>query len=475
MGHKNAKMMGPAKRMAEKHGKMALEGLKHWQKQGFPKMGSFCLLGHFNLSLAQITDADLDLDFPRNANAPPLSSFQPPTYAPAAAAAAHNQHTDRGETKPTPEGTTCSQTLTQRSTRLAQTTTYQPGPQGNTSVKDGDDGLFPMIQVLNPQDGNPAVVFRAWKPSDIKDMAECLPDPSVAGGAALATAIAEMVQQHKPAIAEVSQVCVSRFGLRWGRIQGDMPARDQPDIMYDWAAGAQYRLLVEGLCGRAREAFPLVRDWTAVRDIKQWKGEKVNDLLDRLEKVFQIHGGMVAPPDRRDQTPYEDAITHTLLDALDEHLSEFVKRHCIGWRTARLAVIVNHASHADDIREKQREKNTQKREMMCTKLQLAQLGALTDSAPNPHYLRQGYENTKGRGEGRGDSSGWGPPRGSRELGNSEGCFRCGEIDHRVKDCKKRDIRYENEERYDEGSGWRHAPHPVTVNYQRKGGGRRHSH
>jgi len=52
----------------------------------------------------------------------------------------------------------------------------------------------------------------------------------------------------------------------------------------------------------------------------------VSDILDRLEKVFQTHGGMAVPTNRRDQTPYEDAITHALLDALDEHLSEFVKR-----------------------------------------------------------------------------------------------------------------------------------------------------
>jgi len=110
-----------------------------------------------------------------------------------------------------------------------------------------------------------------------------------------------------------------------------MPARDQPDVMYDWTQGAGYRRLVDGLCERAREAFPLVRDWTAVRDVKQRKGEKVIDLLDRLGKVFQTHGWMVVPTDRRDQTPYEDAITHALLDALDESLSAFVKRHCIGY------------------------------------------------------------------------------------------------------------------------------------------------
>jgi len=93
---------------------------------------------------------------------------------------------------------------------------------------------------------------------------------------------------------------------------------------------APYRLLVEGLCQRAREAFPLVRDWTAVRDVKQRKGEKVIDLLDWLETVFQTHGGMAVPMDRREQTPYKDAITHALLDALDESLSPFIKRHCTG-------------------------------------------------------------------------------------------------------------------------------------------------
>jgi len=128
-------------------------------------------------------------------------------------------------------------------------------------------------------------------------------------------------------------------------------------------------------------------------------------------------------------------------------------------------VIVNYASHADEIREKQTEKNAQKREMICTKLQFTQLEALTDSAPNPHYPRQGYENTKGRGEGRGDSGEWGPPRGSRELGNSEGCYHCGSMDHWVEDCNNTDNRYEDE----------NVPHRATVNYQRKGGGRRHSH
>jgi len=111
-------------------------------------------VGHFNLSLTQKTDADLDLDFPRHANAPPLLSSRPPAYAAAAAAAAvaaRHQHTDQGVTKPILAGTR-SQTRVQQSARLAHTTMKQPGPQGNTSY--GDDGQFPMIQVLNPQDGN---------------------------------------------------------------------------------------------------------------------------------------------------------------------------------------------------------------------------------------------------------------------------------------------------------------------------------
>ena len=68
------------------------------------------------------------------------------------------------------------------------------------------------------------------------------------------------------------------------------------DIMYDWNQGAPYRLLLERLCERAREAFPLVRDWTTIREVVQQKeDEKVSHLMDRVEKVFKIHGGMAAP------------------------------------------------------------------------------------------------------------------------------------------------------------------------------------
>jgi len=233
-------------------------------------------VGNFNLSVTRTTNLDLDLDCPTHANAPP--PVPPPTYYHVPAAAAPpSLYQDLEEVKPTQGVTTHSQTQAQRSNRLAYTPTQggaaadRSRARMDTSVKDGEDGLFPMIQVLNPQDGSPAYVFRAWRPSDIKDMAECLPDPSVAGGAALATPIAEMVQQHKPSIVEVGQVCVSRLGLRWGRIQGDMPAREQPDVMFDWAQAAPYRLLVEGLCERA---FPLVRDWTAVRDANSAKARR---------------------------------------------------------------------------------------------------------------------------------------------------------------------------------------------------------
>ncbi|CAL8389302.1 unnamed protein product [Arctogadus glacialis] len=51
-------------------------------------------------------------------------------------------------------------------------------------------------------------------------MAECLPDPSAVGGESLATAILEMA--HQPS---------AKCG-RWGRIQGDIPGRDQADIMF---------------------------------------------------------------------------------------------------------------------------------------------------------------------------------------------------------------------------------------------------
>ncbi|CAL8313152.1 unnamed protein product [Arctogadus glacialis] len=92
---------------------------------------------------------------------------------------------------------------------------FSPTPQHGDVM----DGQFPMIGVLNPQDGSPAYVFHAWRPSDIKDIAEWLPDPSAVGGAAFATALQKLVQQHKASISEVRQLCTYS--------QGDMPGRDE--------------------------------------------------------------------------------------------------------------------------------------------------------------------------------------------------------------------------------------------------------
>jgi len=103
--------------------------------------------------------------------------------------------------------------------------------------------------------------------------------------------------------------------------------------------------------------------------------------------------------------------------------------------------------------------------MVSTKLQFAQLDALTNPA---QHMRQKYGNKKGRGYSRGGSSGRGSHSEGQRLRNEEGCFRCGAIDHWAKECKEKDTRYENEERYDEDSDWHHAPRDATVNQPRGG-------
>jgi len=77
-------------------------------------------------------------------------------------------------------------------------------------------------------------------------------------------------------------------------------------------------------------------------------------------------------------------------------------------------VIVSHASHAEDIREKQIDKNIQKKEALATKLQFAQLEALTTPVPTHQYQNQRYENSRGRGKARGGARGWGTPGGGVE-------------------------------------------------------------
>ena len=194
-------------------------------------------------------------------------------------------------------------------------------------------------------------------------------------------ALQELVQQHKASISEVRQLCTYRLTLRWGRIQGDMPGRDEADLMFDWDQGSVYRRLVEGLCERARGAFPMVRDWTAIRKIQQIEGEMVANLMDRVEKVFKIHGGVPVPTDRAVQTPYEENLTAAFLDALTDKISEFIETHCIGWRTARLDLIVSHATHAENLFMKKERFGKNRKEEITKKLQLAQLEALENPKP----------------------------------------------------------------------------------------------
>ncbi|CAL8270140.1 unnamed protein product [Arctogadus glacialis] len=319
---------------------------------------------------------------------------------------------------------------------------FSPTPQHG----DVRDGQFPMIEVLNPQDGSPAYVFRAWRPSDIKDIAEWLPDPSAVGGAAFATYLLELVQQHKASISEVRQLCTYRLTLRWGRIQGDMPGRDEADLMFSWDQGSVYRRLVEGLCDRARGVFPMVRDWTALRKVQQQPGETLTDLVDRVEKVFKIHGGMPVPTDRVVQTPYEESLTAALLDALAKNISEFIQTHCIGWRTARLDLIISHATHAEDLFMNKEMLGQKKDKEVTQKLHLAQLKDLKDRRPTRRYKDQRTDQPE--------------ERTSRGLINRD-CLYCGSKDHWLKDCP-----IKNEEN-DEADDWEFAPsREVTVNHPR---------
>ncbi|CAL8371390.1 unnamed protein product [Boreogadus saida] len=325
-----------------------------------------------------------------------------------------------------------------------------PLGQGNSQRIDEVVATFPQIQVLNPVDGSPAYVNRAWRPSDVKLMAEWLPDPCSAGGTALAEGLAEMVQQHRPSVTEVRQVCVSRLGLGWGRVQGDFPTRGQADVTFDWDQGSAYRVLVEGLCGRAREAFPLVRDWPRVRRVQQNAGETVDDLVKRLETVFQAHGGIPVPADRQEQTLYEDSLTLVLLDALDERLSKSVKGSCIGWRTARLAMIVSHASHAESLRDERKRNREREARTRRRRSQQEALERLLASRPGGNVSGE-------RKVLRGGARGRGHPQ-SRGLKKHQACFRCGAMDHWAGDCSQR------KERANLKSDWPNPPTwDVTLN------------
>ncbi|CAL8327636.1 unnamed protein product [Gadus morhua 'NCC'] len=166
---------------------------------------------------------DPDLDCTGGPRASPPS---PPPYDNAQETAeSDNLYPDLKDEEKTPVCSTAgdrpatrSQRKAPQSFQQATATPTKPEPvasrlrnQGmafSPTTQHGDvmDGEFPMIEVLNPQDGSPAYVFRAWRPSEIKDIAEWLPHPAAVGGAAFATALQELVQQHKASISEVRQI-----------------------------------------------------------------------------------------------------------------------------------------------------------------------------------------------------------------------------------------------------------------------------
>ena len=59
---------------------------------------------------------------------------------------------------------------------------------------------------------------------------------------------------------------------------------------------------------------------------------------------------------RANQTPYEENLTAVILNALNDEISGFTQTNCIGWRTARLALIVSYATHAELLLSKKEKK-----------------------------------------------------------------------------------------------------------------------
>ncbi|CAL8234176.1 unnamed protein product [Boreogadus saida] len=135
------------------------------------------------------------------------------------------------------------------------------------------------------------------------------------------------------------------------------------------------------------------RTWTAPADRVRIHGDESTGMNPR---GFKIHGGVPVPTDRVVQTPYEENLTAAFLDALDDKISEFIETHCIGWRTARLDLIISHATHAENLFMKKEKFGNHRKQEITKKLQLAQLEALE----NPKHTRRNkerrpYEEQKG--------------------------------------------------------------------------------
>nr|XP_049599211.1 uncharacterized protein LOC125982522 [Syngnathus scovelli] len=184
-----------------------------------------------------------------------------------------------------------------------------------------------------------------------------------------------------------------------------------------------------GLTDRAtRQKNPIEMDrskemranYTEKGRTKQNDNETFDEYRVRMTKVFKTHSGLVE--DIAPQGAYQQQLKNAIHAGSRPAIQGWVIKHYIGMNTGTLEEYINHALHAEKVKEKQKQVKATKDIF------------LVDENSEPFYqdTGRGWKGQRGRGAtSRGGSKGHG--RGFVPYSERE-CWNCGEKGHMAHNC-----------------------------------------
>ncbi|XP_062418370.1 uncharacterized protein LOC134129063 [Pungitius pungitius] len=316
------------------------------------------------------------------------------------------------------------------------------------SKLDGSYIQAPMIQVLQPQDGLPGLVFRPWTSADIQQAASHL--PNIKNGVAFGKEFLTFCKEFMPTGAEVHRLLVKHVGPSdFSKIRAVVTGAgcDSHQVHRDWSneANLNYRTFITAICDAVVAAFPAAVNMALINSTKQGKAEDVTFYYQRLVAAFQIHSGLEEPTDLTNMTVWETHLKNAFMNGLLPDVKTATEHSVVGLEDARLTEVVKHARHnykmyvENQMCQDKRSKQTGERAQLAMLQAVKQMTLGAEGGRDTHPSGNSY----GRGQQRG--RGWGMDRGRR--GRFQGgaprdmqpdeCFLCGQTDHWYKDCPYR--------------------------------------
>ncbi|KAL0150426.1 hypothetical protein M9458_054243 [Cirrhinus mrigala] len=284
----------------------------------------------------------------------------------------------------------------------------------------------PMIEVSGP-DG-PMMVFRPWTALEAREAMAHLPDVSE-GGDRLSTELLRFCEEFSQTMTELRRLLLSKLGpSNWYKISNRMPVDDHRRKSSDWNDDGNdgYRRAVGTVARVIKETFPTRVNMSKISRCRQEKDETVDDYYCRLHDVFNKFSGLTEPANRGlEPDTRESHLRNAFMDGLKPEITEKVKASCIEWREGRLATVLIHARHADELLREKREKKLAKSDSDL-RLSLSKI-ALGAARYEPRQERR--ENGGRRRSEKGQAK-------DKRYSRKWSCWVCETDDHNMRDCSK---------------------------------------